>query len=220
MTAQGYSDLSTWARGQAWAILGYTQTYIWTKEKAFLDAACGLAEYFILRLEQSPACVEIELDTGKQSNGTKAHKIGRYVPLWDFDAPILDTNRPLRDTSAATIAANGLLLLHQALASAGDRKLSHRYLDIALKIVRDTLSLSLSRDRVRFNQADDGEINAVQVSPPENATEDELPFDSILMNATANFNEHDLKRYWDHGLVYADYYLIEFGNRLLSLGLV
>lgn len=219
MTAQGYADPSTWARGQAWAILGYSQTYMWTKEKTFLDAACGLAEYFIFRLEQSPACVEIELDAGKQSNGTSAHKTGRYVPLWDFDAPI-DTEKPLRDTSAGVIAANGLLLLHQALASAGDRKLARRYLDIAIKIVRDTLSLSMARDKVRFEQGDDGEIKAVQVPPPENATEDELPFDAILMNATANFNEYDRKRYWDHGLVYADYYLIEFGNRLLRLGLV
>ncbi|KAK2753463.1 hypothetical protein FQN54_007853 [Arachnomyces sp. PD_36] len=221
MTAQGYSDPSTWARGQAWAILGYAQTYIWTKEKAFLDAACGLAEYFILRLESSPACVEIKLDTPNQSNGVKTQTTtGRYVPLWDFDAPILDTNRPLRDTSAGVIAANGLLLLHQALTSAGDHKLSRRYLDMALNIVRDTLSLSLARDRVQFKQGNGGEFTAVQVPPPENASEDEQPFDAILMNATANFNEHDRRRYWDHGLVYADYFLIEFGNRLLRLGLV
>lgn len=45
MTAQGYAGSSTWARGQAWAILGYSQTYMWTQENIFLDAACGLAEY-------------------------------------------------------------------------------------------------------------------------------------------------------------------------------
>lgn len=29
-TNQGYSDDSCWARGQAWAILGFAQTFHWT----------------------------------------------------------------------------------------------------------------------------------------------------------------------------------------------
>src|SRR6201746_41420 len=37
MTNQGFSDDSTWSRGQAWAMLGFTQVYTWTKDPQFLD---------------------------------------------------------------------------------------------------------------------------------------------------------------------------------------
>ncbi len=39
MTHQGYSDSSTCARGQAWAIYGYTTVYRETQDKRFLDFA-------------------------------------------------------------------------------------------------------------------------------------------------------------------------------------
>jgi len=45
-------------------------------------------------------------------------------------------------------------------------------------------------------------------------------FDSILKHSTANNNAGANKRYWNHGLVYADYYLLQFGNHLLRLGLI
>ncbi|KAJ0158747.1 Unsaturated chondroitin disaccharide hydrolase, partial [Colletotrichum tanaceti] len=57
-TAQGYANDSTWARGQAWAVLGYAQTYLWTRDRAFLEAACGVAEYFLYRLDTAPPCVD------------------------------------------------------------------------------------------------------------------------------------------------------------------
>jgi len=44
LTAQGYHRDSTWSRGQAWGILGYAETYTWTKDERFLWTACGLAE--------------------------------------------------------------------------------------------------------------------------------------------------------------------------------
>ncbi|KAF3343063.1 hypothetical protein VdG2_09050 [Verticillium dahliae VDG2] len=39
-------------------------------------------------------------------------------------------------------------------------------------------------------------------------------------NGTANNNEHALRRLKNHGLVYGDYYLVEFGNRLMKMGFV
>lgn len=197
MTAQGYSDTSTWARGQAWGIMGYAQTYVWTKDREFLDIACGMAEYFIQRLEQSPDCVE---RTGK----------GRYVALWDFDAPITDENAPLRDSSAGIVAANGMLIMSQALTSLAEDVLARRYLDMAIIIMSDTISFSLAQEKARFVQNPDG--NGLEI---ENEG-----FDAILKNATANHNARDRHRYWDHGLVYGDYYFVEFGNRLLKMGLV
>lgn len=205
-TAQGYSADSTWARGQAWGILGYAQSFVWTGDREFLDTACGLAEYFLLRLETSPAAVERPVPGEDRT-------VGRYVPLWDFDAPIEDNTAvgPLRDSSAGVIAANGMLVLSQALAGCGQDGLSKRYLDAAVIIVEDTLALSLAQERARLVFSG-GDVLAVDV-------EEGKRFDTILKNATANHNSKDHKQYWDHGLVYGDYYLIEFGNRLLRMGL-
>lgn len=203
-TGQGYKATSTWARGQAWSILGYAQTYLWTADPEFLETAVAVADYFILRLETSPSCVE------KQVPGEK-HTQGRYVPLWDFDAPILDEMSPLRDSSAGIIAANGMLILSQALAGVNRTKESERFRSMAICIVKDTLDCSLAPEK-----------SAIVIDGNTVATEEALPdqrFDAILRNATANYNAKDYKRYWDHGLVYGDYYLIEFGNRLLKLGL-
>lgn len=204
LTAQGYSASSTWSRGQAWAIMGYAQTYIWTKDPEFLDAACGVAEYFSLRLLNAPASVEVPVPG-------EGRTIGRYVPLWDFDAPV-DDAAPLRDSSAGAIAANGMLILAQALLASGSHELSSRYLDMALRIVRDTLDLC-GAGKARLITQGDGSITVEDVDENDH-------FDAILKNATANNNERSLRRAADHGLVYGDYYLIEFGNRLLKLGLV
>ncbi|KAF4820046.1 Unsaturated chondroitin disaccharide hydrolase [Colletotrichum siamense] len=204
-TGQGYKAESTWARGQAWAILGYAQTFLWTGDKEFLDVALGLAEYFIFRLETSPKSVEFPIEG---ENRTK----GRYVPLWDFDAPIEDEANPLRDSSAGVIAANGMLVLSQALAGQGLNEESVKWRDMAILIVKDTLDFSLAAEKAKF-VFENGKITTID-------TEEGKTFEAILKNATANHNARDHKRYWDHGLVYGDYYLIEFGNRLLKMGLV
>lgn len=203
-TGQGYDADSTWARGQAWGILGYAETYLWTTDIEFLDTAMALAEYYILRVETSLSFTEPQVVEGR--------KVGRYVPLWDFDAPILDKANPLRDSSAGVIAANGMLVLSQALAGLGRANEAARFRDMAITIVQDTLDFSLAREKTQtVIQGDD--ISTKEVDPGSR-------FDAILRNATANYNAKDHKRYWDHGLVYADYYLIEFGNRLLRMGLL
>ncbi|KAK6215240.1 unsaturated glucuronyl hydrolase [Colletotrichum tabaci] len=209
-TGQGYAAESTWARGQAWAILGYAQTFLWTGDGEFLDVARGLAEYFILRLETSPDSVEFPVEGGGE--GGERRTKGRYVPLWDFDAPIENEAFPLRDSSAGVIAANGMLVLSQALAGRGRAAESARFRDMAIRIVADTLDFSLAAEKAEFVFGD-GDIGTRDV-------EEGRTFDAVLKNATANHNARDHKRYWDHGLVYGDYYLIEFGNRLLKMGLV
>ena len=194
MTHQGYSDDSTWARGQAWAVLGFVQTYMWTSDTAFLFAAQRLADYFLTRLSESPA---------------PTHK---NVPLWDFDAPPqedIDTEgQPLRDASAGMIAANGLLLLEKALQAISPTE-STPYLAAALRIVRDTVGYSLDTDDVASFQVDaDGKAH---VAPGT--------WDAILKHSTANNNRNALSSYSDLGLVYADYYFLEFGNKLLRMGM-
>lgn len=86
-THQGYSDASSWARGQAWALYGYTMCYRETKDKRYLEQAEGVA-HFIFNNKHLPKDL---------------------VPYWDFDAPGIP-NEP-RDVSAATVIASALLEL-------------------------------------------------------------------------------------------------------------
>ncbi|CAM1501370.1 Fc.00g105320.m01.CDS01 [Cosmosporella sp. VM-42] len=209
-TAQGYSKNSTWSRGQAWGILGYAQSYHWSGHAEFLDAACGLVEYFLLRLDDAPKCVEIALPE------PQGRRVGRYVPLWDFDAPIDDPQNPLRDTSAGVIAANGMLILSQDLAALGKQELSARYLEGAMRIVEDTLELALAKEKAQLIITASGDVGF------EDAASGGERFDSILKHATVCYNAASFRKNKasDTGLVYADYYLIEFGTRLLRMGIL
>ncbi len=83
-TAQGYSDESAWARGQAWALYGYTVCYRETKDKKYLNFAEKIYG-FIFNNKNMPEDL---------------------VPYWDFDAPNIP-NEP-RDASAAAIIASSL----------------------------------------------------------------------------------------------------------------
>jgi len=124
-TSQGFADNSTWSRGQAWGIYGYTMIYRFTKRKEFLDLAKHLADYW-LNNKNLPA------------DG---------IPYWDFNAGqkgLVAANwaeknhAPLvqpRDASAAAITCSALLELSTYLKN--DRK----YFNAAIKILK---SLSTS----------------------------------------------------------------------------
>ncbi|KAH7114270.1 Six-hairpin glycosidase-like protein [Dendryphion nanum] len=207
MTNQGHLDESTWSRGQAWSIMGFAQTYSWTKDVKYLDTAIKCAEYFLNRMRE---CED------------KHHH--PFVPAWDFDAPQADPNEPLRDVSAGVIAANGLFIIHQSLQSLSSAVVNQlvpdsntNYLDIALRIVSETLDMALDRDFASF-ETTSKMVNGT--GSGESLKVRESGFDAILRHATANYNEHAHMKYWDHGLVYADYYLLEFGNKLLRAGLL
>jgi hypothetical protein len=206
MTNQGWRDHSTWSRGQAWAIMGFAQVYVWTKDTKYLDTAIKCAEYFLRR------CGE-----GK---GKWHHPL---VPLWDFDAPLDDPAEPLRDVSAAMATANGLLIIHQSLQSLPSSEAfqltdpSTNFLSIALEIVSQTLDMSYDRDLASFERLGKSQVNGAGAA---GIRVRESGFDAILRNSTTNWNPDAHKKYKDHGLVYADYYLLEFGNKLLRAGLL
>ncbi|WP_455584253.1 glycoside hydrolase family 88 protein [Bacteroides sp.] len=103
-TCQGFADNSTWARGQAWAIYGYTLVYRETKDPKFLDTAQKLADFWI----GHPNLPE------------------DMIPYWDFNAvdkkcvpadwarerPYMYTSVDSpRDASAAAITASALFEL-------------------------------------------------------------------------------------------------------------
>ena len=83
-THQGYSDQSSWARGQAWALYGFTLCYRETKDAAYLLQAEKIAS-FLLNHPRLPA---------------------DKIPYWDFDAPASEVQP--RDASAAAIIASAL----------------------------------------------------------------------------------------------------------------
>ncbi len=87
ITHQGYADSTTWARGEAWLLHGFTMAYRETRAPELLATARRVADYFV------------------------AHLPPDGVPCWDFQAPGCPGGPELRDASAAAIAAAGLLEL-------------------------------------------------------------------------------------------------------------
>ncbi|MBC9931806.1 glycoside hydrolase family 88 protein [Chitinophaga qingshengii] len=99
-TAQGYADNSTWSRGQAWGIYGFTMIYRETKDPRFLKTAVGMADWYL--------------------NNKNLPK--DKVPYWDFNAVekgympgirsnALNVKTKHRDASAAAIVASALFEL-------------------------------------------------------------------------------------------------------------
>lgn len=107
-TAQGYADGSAWARGQAWALYGYTMMYRETKDARYLSQAQHIAAY-ILDNPNLPKDL---------------------IPYWDFNAP--DIPHADRDVSAGAIMASALLELSTFTKSKSQAK---RYLKSAKKML-------------------------------------------------------------------------------------
>lgn len=85
ITHQGYADNSMWARGQAWAIYGYTVVYRELRDSYYLDFVQKVADVYLNALPED------------------------FIPYWDFNAPgIPDVPK---DASAACVVASALLEL-------------------------------------------------------------------------------------------------------------
>lgn len=83
----GYAIGTHWARGTAWAIYGFALAYRYTNHQRYFDTSIRLAQKFVANLDDA------------------------YIPVWDFRLP--PEHRPLRDASAAAIAACGLFELRK-----------------------------------------------------------------------------------------------------------
>ena len=88
-THQGWADESSWARGQAWGLYGYTMMYRETLNRKYLDQARKIARYLV------------------DHPSMPADK----VPYWDYDAPGQPDTK--RDSSAAAVMASALIELSQ-----------------------------------------------------------------------------------------------------------
>jgi len=107
VTAQGFSDSSAWARGQAWGLYGYTMMYRGTRDPRYLVQAENIA-HFILTNPNLPA---------------------DKVPVWDYNAP--EGLRALRDASAGAVMASALIELSKYVGPEKGRE----YLDVAEQII-------------------------------------------------------------------------------------
>jgi unsaturated chondroitin disaccharide hydrolase len=115
ITAQGYSDESMWARGQAWAIYGFTMVYRETGDRKFLDFAHKLTRVYLDRLPKD------------------------QIPYWDFN----DTDpQASRDASAAAITASALLELATFTKTS---MLKREYEEKAMKMITELTNHYQSR---------------------------------------------------------------------------
>lgn len=87
LTYQGASDESAWARGQSWALYGYTMMYRDTRDRVYLNQAVHVADYIL----NHPLLPE------------------DLIPYWDFD--LADIPNTYRDVSAAALNASALIEL-------------------------------------------------------------------------------------------------------------
>lgn len=110
VTHQGFADNTMWARGQAWAIYGYTLCYRETKYPRYLDFLQKVTDVYLRNLPND------------------------YVPYWDFDDPNIP-NAP-RDASAAAIVASALL--EASAFFEGER--SDEYWNAAVKMLKSLSS--------------------------------------------------------------------------------
>lgn len=106
VTAQGYSDDSCWARGQAWGIYGSVLTYQYMPEPTAIAFFKKVSNCFLNRLPKD------------------------FVPYWDM---IFTEGEEERDSSAAAIAVCGLWKGAEILSEDDFDK--PRYQNMAMKIL-------------------------------------------------------------------------------------
>ena len=106
-TVQGYADESAWARGQAWAVYGYTMMFRETGRKEFLTQAENIARMLLSRLPYDG------------------------IPFWDFDDPSIPYT--YKDASAGAVMASAFIELSTLTK---DKKLSKKCLAKVEKQIR------------------------------------------------------------------------------------
>ncbi len=118
ITAQGASDNSAWARGQAWGIYGFPLAYSYLKDEKFIDLFKSVTNYFLNHLPEDNIC------------------------CWDliFD----EASGEERDTSSAVIAVCGILEMVKYLPDSDpDKKI---YLNAVKAIIKSLIKNYTTKD--------------------------------------------------------------------------
>jgi unsaturated chondroitin disaccharide hydrolase len=142
-TQQGYSPFTTWTRGLAWAMLGFAEQieFVETLSDDALAGCGGRADVDAMLVEAARATCDHYIDVAAADG----------VPYWDAGAPGLAKMNGWRDrdadpfndhepvdSSAAAIAAQGLLRLGRVLSRRGAAGDADRYEQAGLRVL-DTL---------------------------------------------------------------------------------
>jgi hypothetical protein len=143
---QGYSPFSTWTRGLAWVLLGYAEEleFLETRDQAefeafgakktavlrrYLEAARATADFY---LANTPTCGVPYWDTGAPGLVHLGDYLSRPADPYNDHEPV--------DSSAAAIAAQGLVRLGSYLGGRGQAAESKRYLSAGLTTARTLFS--------------------------------------------------------------------------------
>jgi unsaturated chondroitin disaccharide hydrolase len=147
-TQQGYSPFSTWTRGLAWIIAGYPEEleYLDTLDDAELDSFGGRSNIEAMMCKAAQAACDFYIENTPTDG----------IPYWDTGAPGLEKlgdylNQPSDpfnefepiDSSAAAIAAQGLLRLGRWLSNRNEEKSNaagKRFLQAGLTVTRTLLA--------------------------------------------------------------------------------
>ncbi|KAA3657859.1 MAG: glycosyl hydrolase [Calditrichaeota bacterium] len=141
---QGYSGFTTWTRGLAWAILGFAEQleFLATFKDEELSAFGGKGKLEAMLLKAAEATSNFYIENSPTDG----------IPYWDTGAPNLHrlgdylerASDPYNawepvDSSAAAIAAQGLLRLGRYLKSKGMEKAGTRFWQAGLTVVEALL---------------------------------------------------------------------------------
>lgn len=150
---QGYKDGSSWTRGQTWALYGFVLSYIHTGNMSYLNTAKKVANYFIANIPES-----------------------KLIPI-DFRQP---EDCTWEDSSAATIAACGMLEIARQLQKLGELEAieSKVYRNAAIGLLK-----ALYEKRCNWDENQD----------------------NIIEKCSVEYHTKD----YEFSMVYADYYFIE-----------
>jgi hypothetical protein len=152
-TRQGKGDGTCWSRGQAWTLYGFGTMYRHTRDPKYLKAAEKAADYYLEHLPPDS------------------------VPPSDFQSTL--TGLPFKDSSAAAVAASGLLQLSELEK---DPVVARKYFKAAEKTL-----VSLT-------------------SPPYLAGDDKP---GLLDHGAYIYTEDPSNERTDECLIFGDYYLLE-----------
>ena len=125
-TAQGYSDDSCWARGQAWGVYGFPLSYKYTKDVELMEITKKITNYFLNRLPEDNVCYwDLIFTDGQEERDSSAAAIAvcglmeatKYLPLTDeykniYENAALTILKSLAEnyTTKVNSKANGILL--------------------------------------------------------------------------------------------------------------
>lgn len=204
ITDQGYGDETTWARGQAWAIYGFTMAYRFTRDdpgvnpQQFLETAKRTADFFISHLPHHY--------TADPYN----HVDYDFVPPNDFDAALGEPAGPYNDANDDHVFGDR----RPAVQSFTERD-SSAASTVAAGLFELSTLVSDPADRERYRRAAEDMLECLLTFTGADGKLDYLARDSahrgILANGSVAWG------FPQSSLIYGDYYLLEAMNRYRAL---